>query len=183
MTHQLKVLFAIFFFGISFILAAQKKLLQVVTTQHIEVSKTEAFDFLRNFERFPEWSPYIVTDPEQKNHTTGEIGAVGSVFHWEGVGEKSQGTQTLTAAKSNEYLKMECDITKPFKGQPTFEYQIKETENGVAIVQNFELKCSGFSLFMMKLFGVKKDIAKVNELGLSRLKTLLEKETQLITAK
>ena len=183
MTSFAKILLAVSFLGISFTLAAQKKLIQVVTTQTIEISKTEAFDLLRNFERFPEWSPFIVTDPEQKYHTTGEIGQVGSAFHWEGVAEKSQGTQTLVAVEGTDYLKMECNITKPFKSQPTFEYHITETENGVEVVQKFELKCSGFSYFMMNLFGVKKEIAKTNELGLVRLKSLLEKEVQLITSK
>lgn len=183
MTNFSKILLAVFFFGITFTLATQKKLLKIVTTQTVEVSKTDAFDLLRNFERFPEWSPFVVADPKQKNHVSGEIGQVGSVFHWEGVAEESQGTQTLAAVEGNTYLKMECNITKPFEDQPIFEYQINETENGVAIVQNFELKCSGFSYFMMNLFGVKKQIAETNELGLVRLKTLLEKEAQLITSK
>ena len=183
MTTFSKILLAAFLFGITFTLATQKKLLKIVTPQTIEVSKTEAFDLLGNFERFPEWSPFIVADPEQKNHTTGEVGQVGSAFHWEGVGEESQGTQTLVAVAGNEYLKMQCNITKPFEDQPIFEYQINETEGGVEVVQNFELECSRFSYFMMNLFGVKKDIAEINELGLVRLKNLLEKEAQLITSK
>ncbi len=181
MTNVLKTLLAVSFFAITFTLAAQKKLIKVVTTQTIEVSKAEAFDLLRNFERFPEWSPFVVTDPEQKNHVTGEVGQVGSAFHWEGVAEKSQGKQTLAKVQDNEYLRMECDITKPFKDQPIFEYQINETENGVEVVQNFELRCNGFNYFMMKIFGVKKQIAETNELGLARLKTLLENEAKLAT--
>ena len=183
MTTFSKILLALFVFGITITLATQKKLLKIVTTQTVEASKTEAFDLLRNFERFPEWSPFVVADPKQKNHTTGEIGQVGSAFHWEGVAEESQGTQTLAAIEGNEYLKMQCNITKPFEDQPIFEYQINEKESGVVVVQNFELQCSGFSYFMMNLFGVKKDIAEINELGLVRLKTLLEKEAQLVTLK
>ena len=183
MTNLSKILLAVFLFGITFTLATQKKLLKIVTTQNIEASQTEAFDLLRNFERFPEWSPFIVADPEQKNHVTGEIGQVGSVFHWEGVAEESQGAQTLAVVEGKEYLKMECNITKPFEDQPIFEYQINETERGVAVVQNFELECTRFSYFMMNLFGVKEQIAETNELGLARLKTLLEKEANLITSK
>jgi len=183
MTGLLKTLLVVSFLAITFTLTAQKKVIKVVTTQNIAASKTEAFDLIRNFERFPEWSPFVVTDPEQKNHVTGEAGQVGSVFHWEGVAEKSQGTQTLVAIEGNEYLRMECDITKPFKDQPTFEYQINSMENGIEIVQKFELKCSRFSFLMMKLFGVKKQIAESNKLGLDRMKTLLEKEAELVSSK
>jgi len=184
MTNLSKALLVVIsFLAITFTLTVQKKVIKVITKQNIAASKTEAFDLIRNFERFPEWSPFIVADPEQKNHVTGEAGQVGSAFHWEGVAEESQGTQTLAATEGNEYLRMECDITKPFKDQPTFEYQINETENGVEIVQNFELKCSGFSYLMMNLFGVKKQIAEINELGLNRMKTLLENEAKLVSAK
>ena len=179
MTNLLKTLLTVLSLLTSLALSAQQKVIQVVTTQQIEASCEEAFNLLRNFERFPEWSPFIVSDPEQKHYVTGEAGQIGSVFHWEGVAEKSEGKQTLAALKSNEYLRMECDITKPFKDQPTFEYQIHETADGIEITQIFELKCSGFSRFMMRIFGVKKQIAATNELGLIRLKTLLENETQL----
>lgn len=183
MTTVLKISLAVTFLVAAYALLAQRKVLQIVTTQRIEVAKDAAFNLLRDFERFPEWSPFVVTDPEQKNHVTGKVGQVGSVFHWEGVAEKSQGTQTLAALEGSEYLRMECDITEPFKDQPTFEYQINEVEGGVEVVQTFELKCTGFSYFMLKLFGVKKEMAATNALGLSRLKTLLEEEAALATAK
>lgn len=179
MKNLFTILLSVLFVTITFTTLAQKKAIKIISKENIEVSLTEAYEVLRNFERFPEWSPYLVTDPEQKNHVTGEVGEVGSSFHWEGVAEKSQGKQTLVAANGKDYLRMECDITKPFKGQPTFEYQINETENGIEVVQNFEYRCSGFSYFMMNLFGVKKDIAEVNELGLTRLKTLLENEANI----
>ena len=179
MTNLLTTSFAVLLMAITFTASAQNSSIEVISKENIGVSQTEAYEVLRNFERFPEWSPYLVTDPEQKNHVTGEVGEVGSSFHWEGVVEKSEGKQTLAVLKDNKYLRMECDITKPFKDQPTFEYQINETANGIEIIQTFELKCSGFSRFMMRLFGVEKQIAATNELGLTRLKSLLENETQL----
>jgi len=152
MNNLLRLSLAICFFAISFSLSAQKKALKVVSKKEIKAAQVEVYDVLRNLERFPEWSPFIVEDPEQKNYVTGEAGQVGSAFHWEGVAEKSKGLQTLAV------------------------------EDGVVeVTQTFELKCSGFNRFMMKLFGVKKHITKSNELGLTRLKTLLENETTLET--
>jgi hypothetical protein len=179
MTNLLKALLTVSFLAIALTFSAQQKVIRIITTQEIGASCEEAFTLLRNFERFPEWSPFIVTDPEQKNYVTGKVGQIGSAFHWEGVAETSKGKQTLTALKDNEYLRMECDITEPFKDQPTFEYQINETPNGIEVSQVFELECSGFSRLMMQLFGVEKQIAATNKLGLSRLKTLLETKTPL----
>ena len=182
MTRLLTPSLTAFFLLISLTLSAQK-VIRVVTTQQIEASSEEAFQVLRNFERFPEWSPFVVADPEQKHHVTGETGQIGSAFHWEGVIEKSEGQQTLVALRGTEYLRMECDITKPFKDQPTFEYHITETSDGIEITQTFELTCSGFSRFMMRLLGVEKQIAATNALGLARLKTLLESENQVAVSK
>jgi len=183
MTNLLKILVALFLLGITFTLTTQKRSIKVISKEKITVSKKEVIDLLRNFERFPEWSPFVVTDPEQKNHVTGNIGQVGSVFHWEGVAEESKGTQTLVTIDDTGYLKMECDITVPFESKPIFEYQIEETENGAELTQTFVLKCTGFSYFMMKAFGVEKEITKTNILGLSRLKKLLESETTLVSVK
>ena len=157
--------------------SAQKKQMVVVSTTTIEATPEEVYDVLRSYERFPDWSPFLVTDPEQKYHVTGIDGEVGSTFHWEGVGEKSKGNQTITELREQEYLRMNCDITVPFESKPCFEYALQDTENGVVLVQTFTVEASGFSGFMMKLFGVKKHIQATNELGLQRLKDLLEEDT------
>ncbi len=184
MTNLFKTLLAVTctLIAIALFLSSQNTALELVSEQKIGASKTEAFELLRNFERFPEWSPFVVTDPDQKNHVTGQTGQIGSVFHWEGVAETSVGTQTLTAIEEGDYLRMECNIMKPFEGQPVFEYQIQETENGVTVIQNFEYGCSGFEYAMMSLFGVSTHIAETNQLGLTRLKDLLEKEAGLASA-
>jgi len=161
---------------------AQKKLkksISIQSTQTIQATPQEVYNVLSELERYSEWSPFLVADPEQKNNVTGENGQVGSTFHWEGVAEKSQGSQTLTEIKNNEYLRMECTIEKPFKSNPVFEYRILETENGVEVVQDFSLQLSGFDNFMMKLFGVKKHMTTTNQLGLDRLKTLVENGNSL----
>jgi uncharacterized protein YndB with AHSA1/START domain len=157
--------------------SAQKKAISITTTEFISASKQEVFDAISHLERYPKWSPFLVTDPEQKHHVTGEDGKVGSTFHWEGVAEKSEGYQTMASVEGNEYIRMECTILKPFKGNPTFEYDLKEKNGGIEVVQAFNLKLSGFNHFMTKVFGVEKKMTTTNELGLKRLKEFVEKGT------
>lgn len=153
---------------------AQKRQILITTVQHIASPPAQVFDVLSDLNRFPEWSPFLVTDPEQKYHVTGESGEIGSTFHWEGVAEKSLGSQTISAMTKASSLRMDCEILKPFSGAPVFEYELKETESGTEVTQIFTLQLSGFSYLMTKIFGVKKQMTTTNQLGMTRLKELLE---------
>ncbi|MEM9987239.1 MAG: SRPBCC family protein [Bacteroidota bacterium] len=157
---------------------AQKRSIHLETVQHIEAEPAQVFAILQSLERFPEWSPFLVEDPEQKYHVTGVDGEVGSTFHWEGVAETSLGSQTLKAYQAGSYLRFECDIQEPFASQPVFEYQLRATEHGTEVTQSFDLSLGGFAYLMIQVFGVKKHMKATNELGLMRLKTLAEAETQ-----
>ena len=158
---------------------AQKKAIHLETTQRIKAEKAEVFDVIRSLSRFPEWSPFILEDPEQKITLGGQDGTIGSTYHWLGVAEKSEGTQTLAALEGEEYVRMECDITVPFKSAPTFEYQLSQEGDEVFVKQIFHLPCSGVSYFMMKLLGIQKKMEETNQLGMNRLKELIEKQTTL----
>ncbi|MEM6800957.1 MAG: SRPBCC family protein [Bacteroidota bacterium] len=157
-------------------LQAQKKRIHIQTKTLISASPTQVYEVLKSLEQFPKWSPFLVADPNQKNYVKGRDGEIGSSFHWEGVAEKSQGYQTLAKLKENEYLRFECSIAKPFQSKPVFEYHLRQTEQGLLLRQDFELKLSGFDYFMIKLFGVKKKMSETNQLGLDRLKQYVEGE-------
>ncbi|MFK7923174.1 MAG: SRPBCC family protein [Bacteroidia bacterium] len=168
---SLSVLFVL----LSLTAKAQKRTISITSKVVVQASVEEAYEVLRQFERFPEWSPFLVVDPDQKHHVKGENGAIGSSFHWEGVGEKSQGFQTLSVLEENQYLRMDCNISVPFKSESVFEYRLRRTPDGVEIVQEFSLQPSAFSYLMMRIFKVEAQMKETNQLGLDRLKNLLEK--------
>jgi len=179
MTLTLKAVFLFVFVVATIGVFAQKKQIQIITTEVIQASPEEVYDLLRSFERFPEWSPFVVTDPGQKNYVTGTDGSVGSVFHWEGDAEKSLGSQTLTSLETSSYLRMDCQIEQPFTAAPTFEYHLTNTPEGLEVKQVFTYPCGGFLYFMMRIFGAQKEIAATNALGLQRLRDLAETEAQM----
>jgi len=177
----LNIATAVGIFGLLIISLNVKAQKQVHITSNvlIEAPAEKVYSLIKDYERFTEWSPFLVADPEQKNNVTGENGALGSTFHWEGTAEKSLGSQTLTELKENQYAKMFCDVKQPFKATSTFEYFINETANGVEVKQEFKTEMGGFSYFMAKLFGMEKEIAATNQLGLERLKTVLEQNVSV----
>lgn len=154
--------------------SAQKKVIKISTKKEILATKSEVYEVLIHLNRFPEWSPFVVTDPSQENFVTGEDGKIGATFHWKGVAEKSEGIQKLASKENEKYVKMTCEIYKPFKGFPVFEYSLTDNGESVNLIQDFTLQLNGFSYFMTKVFGVEKKMQESNELGMSRLKKLLE---------
>lgn len=181
MTKLIKSGITLLIFPLAINVQAQKKAIKIISKVTIGATVGETFNTLCSLERFTEWSPFVVTDPDQKNHVTGVNGELGSTFHWEGVAEKSEGFQTLAAMEGDDYLRMECTISQPYKSQPIFEYQLTKKAGGVEVLQTFTLESSGFSRFMMGLFGVKKKMRAMNQLGLDRLKALLEKKSAEVT--
>ncbi|WP_226544609.1 SRPBCC family protein [Neotamlana laminarinivorans] len=151
--------------------------------QHIHIQKSvtinsdieTAFTNVLYLKNFPKWSPFYEADPSQKTEVKGNDGQVGAQFHWNGNKGKDLGYQEIKEIKPLEYIKMECDIQKPFKANPTFEYSFSKTGNGVKVTQDFNLKSGLVDSFFMWLFGAKKDMAKMNARGMELLKIASEK--------
>lgn len=183
MKNLLNFLLTLLFITSTFTIMAQTKSIQVQTVKSIDAPINQVYDLLRSYDRFPEWSPFLITDPEQKNHVTGNDGEIGSAFHWEGVAEKSLGKQTLTEMKENEYLLMKCDVQKPQKSKGVFEYILTEENGKTVVTQNFSIPCNGFQKFMMGIFGVKKAVTKINILGMERLNELAVKDASMASKK
>lgn len=180
MTKILGTGITLFIFPLALPLSAQKAI-TIVSQVWIQGEQEQVFNKLRSLAQFTDWSPFLVSDPAQKNWVEGVDGQIGSTFHWEGATEKSEGVQKLVALKGQEYLRMECEIFQPYKSQPVFEYELKEKNGKVQVIQTFTLKASGFSRFMMSLFGVKRKMKAINQLGMERLQKAIEESTLLST--
>jgi Polyketide cyclase / dehydrase and lipid transport len=172
-TFKALLVVALIMVGVSAVLL-RKKVFSITSSVAVNANTSEVFNVLKDLNRFTQWSPFLVADPRQKNHVTGQSGEIGSTFHWEGVAEKSKGYQVLAAMEQRQYLRFECTMEAPFKSNPVFEYRLQEKDGQVVVVQDFSVNLNGFSSLMMSLFGVKKEMATTNHLGLERLKKLVE---------
>ena len=161
--------------GISFFQAAPLKNIHITKEVTIKADKSEVFDMVRYLENFPKWSPFLAEDPGQKYEVKGTDGEVGAQYHWVGNGGKDVGFQEIVKVEEGKYIGMRCDIQKPFKATPTFEYTFTETPDGIVVRQDFKLQSKFVDAFFMWLFGAKKDMANMNEKGLQLLKKALQK--------
>jgi hypothetical protein len=177
------VLGALLIAGVILSLVAPKRI-SVSNSTFINVSKQHVFDQLRYMKNFPKWSPFLVQDPEQKYTVSGKDGEVGATYSWEGVKEKSKGSQRVAKLKSTDEVVIECNITVPFQSNPTFSYSLVEKNGGVEVIQKFDTEMPAPSNIFCLLLGLKEKISSTNKQGLALLKQVSEGEnTASLTSK
>jgi len=165
----------ILFLAIGFYNASKLQHIHIQKSVSINADIQPTFDNVKYLSNFTKWSPFYEADPAQKTKVTGTDGQVGAKFHWDGNGGKDLGLQEIKEIKPLKYIKMECDIQKPFKANPTFEYSFSKDGNITTVTQDFNVKSGLVDAFFMWLFSAKKDMAKMNERGLELFKIASEK--------
>lgn len=162
-------------FGFSF--AAAQKLSNIHIQKHIQIkgSLEDVFEQVVWLKNFPNWSPFLEADPSQKIEIKGTDGQVGAQYHWVGNKGKDVGYQEIREIEPLSYVKMECDIQKPFTAKPVFKYSFEEVGGEVKVTQDFHLESGKVDAFFMWVFGAKKDMEKMNQRGLELLKMAVEK--------
>ena len=165
----------ILFLAIGFYNASKLKHIHIQKSVSINADLETAFNNVQYLANFTKWSPFYEADPAQKTKVTGTDGQVGAQFHWDGNGGKDLGLQEIKEITPQKYIKMQCDIQKPFKATPTFEYSFSNDGNVTTVTQDFNVKSGLVDAFFMWLFGAKKDMAAMNARGMELLKIASEK--------
>ena len=150
--------------------------------QHVHIQKTvtinadaqTVFDQVVYLNNFPNWSPFYEADPSQKVEVKGTDGQVGAQFHWDGNNGKDLGYQEIKEIRQGSYIRMECDIQKPFTARPVFEYSFAQKGGRVQVTQDFNLESGLVDAFFMWLFGAKANMEKLNGRGMELLKIASE---------
>lgn len=162
--------------GVGISIASAQKLKEIHIQKNVLIagSMEEVFDQVVLLNNFPSWSPFLEADPSQEIEVKGTDGTVGAQYHWIGNKGKDVGFQEIKEIIPLEYVKMGCDIQKPFTAKPTFKYRFEQIGSEVRVTQDFHLTSGGVDAFFMWLFGAKKNMEKMNQRGLELLKKAVE---------
>lgn len=162
------------FLGFGFYKASKLTSIHINKKVTIDGDLREVFDMVKYLNNFPKWSPFLADDPDQKYHVKGPDGIVGAQYHWDGNGGKDLGYQEIIKIKESSFVGMQCDIQKPFKARPIFNYSFSENDKGITVSQDFKLESGIVDAFFMWAFGAKKEMAATNQRGLNLLKDAVE---------
>ena len=73
---------------------------QVNRSIEIEKTQSEIINYLKDFTRWPEWSPWIILEPDCELTYSDEQGVVGAGYQWNG---KRIGTGVMVLESTQEH--------------------------------------------------------------------------------
>jgi effector-binding domain-containing protein len=125
---------------------------------------------LCDFKQWPNWSPWLITEPDAKLVFNDQQGHVGAAYGWEG---KVIGAGDLSLQKMTETeLEMQLSFRKPFKSVAKVVFALVATAEGTQISWNMYGRMPFFLFFMTAK--MKAYIGMDYERGLRMLKEYLE---------
>lgn len=158
------------------LVSSDEKEIAIVIEQEVNAPVNQVYNKVRNLKNFPSWSPFRLTDPEQKFSLSNVDGQVGARFHWKGVKEVSEGYQEIISLEENKSVKIKCNITVPYEAKPEFNYYFVEKENKTFITQEFKVQMPFPANIIAHFTDLRKDMKLTNEKGLMLLKKVCEKD-------
>ncbi len=147
-------------------------------SRSIEISKAlpEVFDYLKYLMNQDAWSPWFERDPNMKKKCIGNDGEVGFVSSWESDHKQvGSGEQEIISITENKVIKTQLRFLKPFKSTSDAFIKVEAAGNATKVIWGFS-GSNKFPVSIMMLFmNIDKAIGKDFEIGLAKLKTILEK--------
>ncbi len=139
-----------------------------VTRERLINSAPEAvFDLLRNFRRWPEWSPWLACEPDARL----DFAEDGSRYAWDGR-ILGAGSITVTAEKRPARLEHDLAFIRPFKSRSRTRFSLAPEGNGTQVSWTVEGSLPIFLFWLKPMLTAM--LGMDFERGLRRLAAVLE---------
>lgn len=132
------------------------------------------FEQVANFRAWAAWSPYEEYDRAMKKSFSGEDGALGSGYAWEGNGKVGAGNMRIAAMEAPSRVEIALAFDRPFKANNVAEFLFEETQEGTKVTWSMRGKNPFFSKVMGLFVDMDKLVAGDFQRGLDALKARVE---------
>ncbi|MDF2153388.1 SRPBCC family protein [Vibrio sp. CAU 1672] len=143
---------------------------QVSRTIEICRPQAEVVDYLKDFRNWPQWSPWIILEPESELTFSNEQGHVGAGYQWNGR-RIGMGTVILESTQPHR-LDMELEVFRPVRSHAKVTLLVNPTTEGCSVEWQMTSRVPWFLFFLKNIF--KSMISMDYERGLRMLKSQLE---------
>ncbi len=140
----------------------------------IKARPEKIFPLINDFHLWDDWTPYN-KDPAMKKNLSGAPAGPGATLAWEGNKEVGKGEISITKSAQPHRVELDLHMIEPFEGRNQVAFTLEPKGEGTSVVWAMD----GTMSYPAKLIGLFMDMDKMVggdfEVGLSRLKTLAEK--------
>lgn len=139
----------------------------------VKTTDSVAYNYVLDFSKFNEWSPWYEMEPTAKTEISGTPGEVGATYSWEGK-EVGTGNFIVKDLKPYEAINQQLNFKTPFESTAQNNFTFNQQADSVKVSWIYEGENKGI---MEKWMGLMMDgmIGKDYEKGLLKLKNNLEK--------
>ena len=137
----------------------------------IEASPKKVMEVLTDYRQWPEWSPWLITEPDAELNYNDSQGQVGASYSWKGE-LTGQGEMALVDA-TEEDLDMDLTFLKPFKSKAKVSFIVEKIGSHCKVTWTMTSKLPFFLFFMVKKMSAV--IGMDYRRGLKMLKEYVEK--------
>lgn len=146
--------------------------------RYVEINKpkSEVFDYVKYLKNQDNFSKWASMDPNMKKEFKGEDATVGFISAWESTDKNvGKGEQEITGIVEGERIDYELRFIEPFESKE-HAYMILESvsENQTKVIWGFKGKMPYPMNIMMLFMDFEKMIGTDFEVGLARLKEIME---------
>jgi hypothetical protein len=127
--------------------------------------------YLAELPRWVEWSPWEGLDADLRREYSGEPGAVGSTYSWEGDRKAGAGRMRIDAVRPDG-VDIDLEFTRPFRSRNALHFVLAPEDGGTRVVWRMETPRTFWSRF----FNMEKLIGPDFERGLKQLRQVAEGE-------
>ncbi len=134
----------------------------------------QVHEYLADFHRWTEWSPWEDLDPDLRRTYSGPDSGIGAIYEWSGNRKAGEGRMEIIEAVDVAKLKIALDFLKPFKSSSTIAFDL-QPEGGTTRVTWTMVGPKTLVIRAMGLFkSMDKMVGPDFEKGLEQLKAVAE---------
>ncbi len=148
---------------------------EVKRSKRVNADKQTVYDKLRDFKSWPDWSPWLMHEPEAKLVFSDHFSDVGGFYTWDG---QHVGAGKLSHIQLDQpsRIQQRLEFTRPFKSVCDVDFEIIEVNNQAEITWTMRGRMPFLFRFMAKK--TAEMIGKDYELGLAMLAGKLDSEAE-----
>lgn len=98
----------------------------------VERPVEDVYRVLIDHSQFGKWNPWAKIEPTAKTWLEGELGQVGSSYHWDGK-ELGKGSMTIVALEPYSKITEKLRFIEPMQSEADDWYVLEPTENGTKL--------------------------------------------------
>ncbi|HHF0560010.1 TPA: SRPBCC family protein [Vibrio antiquarius] len=143
---------------------------QVCRSIEINKNQSEIIGYLKDFNNWPDWSPWIILEPSCELTFSDNQGHVGAGYQWNG---QRIGTGAIVLESTQEHrLDMELHFFRPIKSHGKVTLIVTPSQDGCLVEWQMQSRVPWYLFFLKSMF--KSMIEMDYQRGLRMLKSKLE---------